>query len=252
LGTRRRNQSRGRVGRSSEGTRAGPSRSGLAKVAEAEAEANAGRAHTETAEGQTGGAGMWARTDGARAVDARAVDAQTVDPESRAREICLKLLTAAPRTRTQLATAMRRRGVPDSAAEAVLGRFTDAGLIDDAAFARAWVESRHYSRGLSRQALAAELRQRGVADGEVRDAIGELDPAKEAATARQLVSRKLAATRGQPPQVRTRRLAGMLARKGYPAAMVFRVVREALEREGIDAAETGLIEAEEDWDAAEP
>ncbi len=260
MGTRRRNQSRGRAGRSSEGARAGPSRSGLAEVAEAGVGAD--KTPAETADGQYGGARIWApagdaeagdaQTADARTADARTADARTVDPESRARDVCLRLLTAAPRTRAQLASAMRRRGVPDAAAEAVLSRFTDAGLIDDAAFARAWVESRHYSRGLSRQALAAELRQRGVADGEVRDALGELDPDQEAATARQLVSRKLVATRGQPAQVRTRRLAGMLARKGYPAAMVFRLVREALEQEGIDAAETGLVEAEAGWDAVEP
>jgi len=255
LGTRRRNQSRGRAGRSSEGARAGPSRSGLAEVAEAGVGAD--KTPAETADGQYGGARIWAPAGDAEAgdaqtTDARTADAKVVDPESRARDVCLRLLTAAPRTRAQLASAMRRRGVPDAAAEAVLSRFTDAGLIDDAAFARAWVESRHYSRGLSRQALAAELRQRGVADGEVRDALGELDPDQEAATARQLVSRKLVATRGQPAQVRTRRLAGMLARKGYPAAMVFRLVREALEQEGIDAAETGLVEAEAGWDAVEP
>jgi regulatory protein len=173
------------------------------------------------------------------------------DAESRAREICLRLLTAAPRTRAQLADALRRRGVPDSAADAILGRFTEAGLIDDAAFARAWVESRHYSRGLSRRALAAELRQRGVADGEVRDAIGELDPDKEAATARSLARAKLAATRGQPPRVRTRRLAAMLARKGYPPAMVFRIIREVMEQEGIGAAEAGLDEAEPGFEDAE-
>ncbi len=167
------------------------------------------------------------------------------DPEATAREACLRLLTAAPRTRAQLADALRRRGVPETVAEQVLGRFAETGLIDDAAFASAWVESRHYSRGLSRRALAAELRQRGVADGDVRDAVSELDPQQEAATARHLVNAKLAATRGQPPRVRTRRLAGMLARKGYPAGLVFRIVREALEEEGIDAAEAGLDESAE-------
>jgi regulatory protein len=76
-------------------------------------------------------------------------DLNTGDPEALARRICLRLLTAAPRSRAQLAAELRRRRVPAEAAEAVLGRFADAGLIDDAAFARAWVESRHHSRGLS-------------------------------------------------------------------------------------------------------
>ena len=158
------------------------------------------------------------------------------DPEARARQICLRLLTLAPRTRAQLSDALRKRGIPDTVAAGVLDRYTDVGLIDDAAFARAWVESRHYSRGLAGRALAAELKQRGVDSGEIRDAIEELGPAAEVSTARKLVAQRLAGTRGEPAQARTRRLAGMLARKGYPPALAFRVIREALEAEGADAA----------------
>jgi regulatory protein len=158
------------------------------------------------------------------------------DPEARARQICLQLLTAAPRTRAQLAAALSRRGVPGEAAEAVLGRFADVGLIDDAAFARAWVESRHYSRGLSRRSLSAELRRRGVETEEIREAVDALNPEQEVATARRLVEQKLAGTRGQPPEARARRAAGTLARKGYPPGLVFRLIKEVLEHEGPDEA----------------
>jgi regulatory protein len=175
-------------------------------------------------EGNTG-------SDRARQNDGAPLD----DPEARARQVCLRLLTLAPRTRAQLADALRRRGIPGHVADDVLGRFTDAGLIDDAAFARAWVESRHYGRGLAGRVLAAELKQRGVDDGQIRDAVAELGPDAEVATARQLVAERLAATRGQPAQARMRRLAGMLARKGYPPGLAFRVIREAMETEGTDA-----------------
>src|SRR5512146_40843 len=142
------------------------------------------------------------------------------DPAAPAREVCLRLLTLAPRTRAQLADALRKRGIPDETADEVLSRFEDVGLIDDAAFARAWVESRHYSRGLAARALSAELKQRGVAADEIRAAIDEqLDPDAEAATARRLVERRLAGSRGLPAEQRTRRLAGMLARKGYPPGL---------------------------------
>lgn len=161
-------------------------------------------------------------------------------PEAVARQICLQMLTAAPRTRAQLAAALRRRGVPDDAAEAVLGRFADVKLIDDAMFATAWVESRHHGRGLSGRALAAELRQRGVSSDDIQAAVGQLGPEQEIATARSLVARKLAATRGQPTPARTRRLVGMLARKGYSQALAYRVAREALEQEGVDLAAAGV------------
>ena len=154
------------------------------------------------------------------------------DPEARARQICLRLLTIAPRTRAHLAQALHRRGVPDEAAENVLSRFTDVGLIDDAAFARAWVESRHHSRGLSRRSLSAELRRQGVESDEIREAVETLDPEQEVATARRLVEQKLAGTRGQPPEVRVRRAAGTLARKGYPPGLIFRLIKEVLEQEG--------------------
>ena len=158
------------------------------------------------------------------------------DPEARARQICLRLLTIAPRTRAHLAQALRRRGVPDEAAEAVLSRFTDAGLIDDAAFARAWVESRHHSRGLSRRSLSDELKRRGVDSEEIREAVGTLDPEQETATARHLVERKMASSRGRPPEARVRQAASLLARKGYPASLSFRLIKEVLEQEGSDDA----------------
>jgi regulatory protein len=154
------------------------------------------------------------------------------DPEARARQICLRLLTIEPRTRAELAQALRRAGIPADAAEAVLSRFTDVGLIDDAAFARAWVESRHYSRGLSRRTLSAELRRHGVDTEEIREAVGTLDPEQEVATARRLVEQKMASTRGQSPETRARRAAGLLARKGYSTGLAFRLIRETLEREG--------------------
>jgi len=171
----------------------------------------------------------------AQASDTQAGNTEAGDPEATARQICLRLLTIAPRTRAQLAQALSRRGVPDEAAEAVLSRFTDAGLIDDAAFARAWVESRHHSRGLSRRSLSDELKRRGVDNEEIREAVGTLDPEQEAATARHLVERKMASSRGRPPEARVRQAASLLARKGYPAGLSFRLIKEVLEQEGSDA-----------------
>jgi regulatory protein len=171
-----------------------------------------------------------------------AAETPPADPETVAREICLRLLTATPRSRAQLADALRRKNVPDEIAERVLGRFTDVGLIDDAAFSQAWVQSRHLGRGLARRALAAELRQRGVADETVTAAVETLHANQEETTARELIARRLAGTRGLDPAKRLRRLVGVLARKGYPAELAFRVVREALAEEGGPEVATVLDE----------
>ena len=177
-------------------------------------------------------AGLWPDAD--EAARDRATAGEWFGGEEAARAACLKLLTSAPRTRAQLAAALRRRRVPDEIAESVLARFTEVGLIDDAAFARAWVESRYHSKGLARRALAAELRQRGVADGEVRAAVNSLGTQDEVAAARRLVAKRIAATRGRPLPARARQLLGVLARKGYSAGLAAQVVREALEQEEPD------------------
>lgn len=156
------------------------------------------------------------------------------DLEAVARQICLAQLEYAPRTRAELAGTLARRGVDDATAEAVLIRFTEVGLIDDALFAQLWVSSRHRSKGLAGRALSQELRRKGVDDEVARAAVGELEPEVELATARDLVQRRLPTSRGQTTEARLRRLAGMLARKGYPAGLAFRVVKEALAAEGED------------------
>jgi len=174
------------------------------------------------------------RPDRGAPSSSRAEQGTPLGPEEQARAICLRLLTGTPRTRQQLADALRTRGIPDEAAEEVLSRFEDVGLIDDAAFAEAWVESRHHSRGLARRALARELRTKGVDSALIADAMGQLDADQEERTARELVERKLRTTRGLDREKRLRRLAGMLARKGYPEGLALRVVRRALEEEGED------------------
>jgi regulatory protein len=138
------------------------------------------------------------------------------------------LLAVRPRTRSELAAALHRRGIPDEDAAAVLERYDEVGMIDDAAFARAWVSTRHHGRGLARGALARELRQRGVGAEAIAPALGEVDDGAEAAMARDLVARRLRSMAGVAPEAAFRRLVGMLARKGYPAGLAVRTVKDAL------------------------
>lgn len=154
------------------------------------------------------------------------------DPESVARGICLRALTGAPKTRQQLADLLAERGVPDDAAETVLDRFTEVGLIDDAAFSRAWVSSRQAGRGLARRALSQELRAKGVDPEVAAEAVGEVDDEDERASARRLVERRAGAMRRLDRATATRRLMGMLARKGYSGGMAAAVVREVLDSAG--------------------
>ena len=148
------------------------------------------------------------------------------DPESVARTILLDQLTGRARSRRELADKLRQRGVPDEIATRLLDRFEELGLVDDAAFAQAWVGGRHTAKGLAPRALAQELRRKGVDDEVAREALDQLGGEEQEATARALVRKKLRSLARFDEATQTRRLVGMLARKGYPPGLAFRIVRD--------------------------
>jgi regulatory protein len=160
-----------------------------------------------------------------------------------ARDQCVRLLAVRPRTRVELDAALRKVGYDDDVISEVLDRYSDVGIIDDEAFARAWVTSRHHSKGLAKRALAGELRRKGVSDDDVGVALDELDDEAEVGTARALVERRLRVERRRPlgadhearqkaRAALVRKLVGMLARKGYPSGLAYRVVKEAIADDG--------------------
>ena len=154
------------------------------------------------------------------------------DHEAVARKILLDQLTGQARSRSELAGKLAGKGVPDEVADRLLTRFEEVGLVDDEAFARSWVQSRQSSKGLARRALAQELRRKGIDDEVAREALDEVDPDDEVEAARVLVRRKLRSVARVDQTTAVRRLSGMLARKGYPAGVAFRVVREELDAAG--------------------
>jgi regulatory protein len=154
------------------------------------------------------------------------------DPAQRAKDICLRLLTARPRTRAELHQALLRKEIPADVADQVVGRLDEVGLIDDAAFADVWVRSRHAYQGLGRRALAMELRRKGVADEVAAEAVATVDADAEEERARQLVRKRLRSLTGVDEATRVRKLVGMLARRGYSEGLAFRVVRDELRAAG--------------------
>jgi regulatory protein len=170
----------------------------------------------------------------------RPADDPPRDPAELAREIVLQQLSYSARTRSQLLTALRRRGIEDEVAEAVLDRYAELDLVDDEAFAEQWVSTRHATKGLSKRALAYELRRKGVEDEVVRSAVGTVTPDDELEAARRLVRSRLGSVRDPDPARRARRLAGILARKGYGAGLAWSAVRDVLGEGVPDDVETGI------------
>ncbi|WP_350224890.1 regulatory protein RecX [Arthrobacter sp. fls2-241-R2A-200] len=145
----------------------------------------------------------------------------------------------APRSRLQLARKLAERHVPEDVAETVLDRFAEVQLIDDAEFARMWVRSRAQTKKLAKGALRRELTEKGIDLEAAEEALSQLSDEDEESAARELVQRKLRAgvdlsDRAERDKY-TRRLASMLARKGYAPSLAFRIVGEVL-------AEAGTLE----------
>lgn len=175
--------------------------------------------------GSSGSAGV---TDRRRTAPGGHPEDPPGDPEAVAKAICLRLLTGAARPRAALATALRQRGIPDEVAGVVLDRFVEVGLIDDEAYAAAFVAAKHRDRALGVSALRTELRRKGVDEVIVDAAVQTVDSDAERDRARALISRRVDAAMGSGVPAARRRLVGLLARRGYSAELSSQVVDEAL------------------------
>jgi len=136
-----------------------------------------------------------------------------------------------------LDATLRREGIDDQTAQAVLGRLAEVGLVNDEAFAEGFVHSGHTYQGLGRRALAAQLRRRGVDEATTSTALSALDTAAEERRARDLVRRRLPTMATTDETTTIRRLVGLLARKGYSPGLSYRVLREELREAGRDASQ---------------
>lgn len=176
------------------------------------------------------GPGRTERSGGVAPPPDRVAEGPDADAESVARTILLDQLTGRARSRRELHDKLRAKNVPEEIAVRLLDRFEEVGLIDDAAFARTWISIRgaEGSKGLATRALAQELRRKGVADEVVKEALAEVDSDAETEAARLLVQRKLRSLSRVDDATATRRLVGMLGRKGYPPGVAFAVVKEEL------------------------
>jgi regulatory protein len=157
------------------------------------------------------------------------VEGPDADPEAIAREIVLRKLTAQARSRSELAKALKQRSVPDDAANAVLDRMEEVGLVDDTAFADAWVRSRQSRRQLSKRVLRQELVRKGVDRDDIDQALEQVAPDDEYEAAKALAEKKLRAMATLDTQVRYRRIAGALARRGFSSGLSSRVLSEVLD-----------------------
>lgn len=141
------------------------------------------------------------------------MDSESGSLES-AREAALRFLDHAPRTAAEVRRRLARDGWPEEAIAAVLEGLEEAGLVDDRAFSRQWVQSRARRKGLGPARLEAELRQRGVDREAVQEALAQLDAQAALESALEAAQRRFGAMDLEDPAVR-RRAGEFLRRRGH-------------------------------------
>ncbi len=156
---------------------------------------------------------------------------EPVKREEQARDLCLRLLTVRARTRAELETRLTDKGFPDDVGTRVLDRLAEVGLLDDAAFAQEWVRTRRANAGKGKRALAAELRTKGVDADVIAETLDSVDAGEWRGRAEELVAAKLRRENLDDEVKVTRRLVGLLARRGYNQGMAFDVVKTQLAQE---------------------
>jgi regulatory protein len=148
------------------------------------------------------------------------------DPYSIANTIALNALVARAKSKGELLAHLKKRGVEDDVAQATIFRLQENGLINDEEFAKAWTQSRHTSKKLSKRIIAGELRTRGVDQLSIDQALDEIDDESEYRTAFSLGMKKYNTMSRLEPEVQIRRIQSLLQRKGFSFPTIARVIRE--------------------------
>ncbi len=130
------------------------------------------------------------------------------------------------KSKGELLAHLKTRGIEEDVAQAVIFRLTEAGLINDADFAIAWATSRHGHKKISKRIIAGELRQKGVNQEEIAEALDQIDEESEYRAAFDLGFKKYNTMSRLEPDVQIRRIQSLLQRKGFNFTVIGRVLRE--------------------------
>ena len=188
--------------------------------------------------GGNGSAGMGGQQPSWKHKVRAARAAEETDPYTRAKTIVYNQLAYSAKTRGQLRKKLQAEGFEAELIEPLLDKFEAAKLIDDAEYAQTFVAQKSRTKKLSRAALRRELAERGVRGEEAENALAQRTDEQEREDAAELVRKKLRpgmdlSDRAEKDRV-TRRLLGMLARRGYSSSVSMSVVREELAAYGAE------------------
>ena len=155
-------------------------------------------------------------------------ESSTTDPAERARALALSMLDRAQRSSADLRARLVEKDVEPATADAIVARFVEVGLLDDKSLAAMIARTRQAERGQAPRVIAAELRRKGFGDADIEAALEHITENVQLRSARALAVSRWERMSGLSSDVKVRRLTAFLGRKGYPASMVFGLVRDLI------------------------
>jgi regulatory protein len=151
-----------------------------------------------------------------------------IEAADAAKQVLLRRLSHAPRTRKELAKDLKDKDISDEVANVALDRFEEVGLINDQALASNYVSSQHERKGIGKNALRQQLRAKGVSDDVALEAISQISDDQEFQAAFALACKKIRSLQKDDAKTQLRKIVGVLARKGYSSNLAFRVAKEVI------------------------
>ncbi|CAB4579167.1 unannotated protein [freshwater metagenome] len=151
-----------------------------------------------------------------------------IEAADAAKQVLLRRLSHAPRTRKELAKDLKDKDISDEVANVALDRFEEVGLINDQALASSYVSSQHERKGLGKNALRQQLRAKGISDDMALEAISQISDDQEFQAAFALACKKIRSLQRDDAKTQLRKIVGVLARKGYSSNLAFRVAKEVI------------------------
>ena len=151
-----------------------------------------------------------------------------IEAADAAKQVLLRRLSNAPRTRKELAKDLKDKDISDDVANLALDRFEEVGLINDQALASNYVSSQHERKGLGKNALRQQLRAKGVSDDVALEAVSQISDDQEFQAAFALACKKIRSLQRDDAKTQLRKIVGVLARKGYSSNLAFRVAKEVI------------------------
>ena len=147
---------------------------------------------------------------------------QDQDTLESAHQKALHFLSYRPRSVAEIEKKLAEKGFSEQMVADTVGRLQSSGLLNDEQFARTWVENRESFHPRSPRALSFELKQKGVAEEAIRQAIGDMpDEDSLAYQAAESHMRRLVALDHISFK---KKLVGYLGRRGFSYEVIFRIV----------------------------